>query len=53
MGVERISPPEHGYFWVYRGLAGDVIFDWQTSREHRHAAEWLGPDLEGVLQSYG
>jgi transposase len=43
----------NGYFWVYRGLTGDVIFDWQTSREHRHASEWLGPDYEGILQSDG
>lgn len=42
-----------GYFWVYRGLAGDVIFDWQTSREHRHVSDWLGPDYEGILQSDG
>jgi transposase len=43
----------NGYFWVYRGLTGDVIFDWQTSREHRHVSEWLGPDYEGILQSDG
>ena len=42
-----------GYFWVYRGLEGDVIFDWQTSREHHHATDWLGPDFEGILQSDG
>jgi len=34
---------------VYRGLTGDVIFDWQTSREHRHFAEWMGDDYEGTL----
>jgi len=42
-----------GCFWAYRGLEGDVIFDWQTSREHRHAADWLGPDFEGILQCDG
>ena len=42
-----------GYFWVYRGLTGEVIFDWQTSREHRHASDWLGPNYEGILQSDG
>jgi transposase len=42
-----------GYFWVYRGLTGEVIFDWQTSREHRHVSDWLGPEYEGVLQSDG
>ena len=42
-----------GYFWVYRGLTGEVIFDWQTSREHRHVSDWLGPDYQGILQSDG
>jgi hypothetical protein len=42
-----------GYFWVYRGLGGDVIFDWQTSREHHHVADWLGSGYEGILQSDG
>ena len=42
-----------GYFWVYRGGGEDVIFEWQTSREHRHVADWLGPHYEGVLQSDG
>jgi transposase len=53
--LDRLDPggSSRGYFWVYRGLDGDVIFDWQTSREHRHAAEWLGPDFEGILQSDG
>ncbi len=53
--LDRLHPggSSRGYFWVYRGLAGDVIFDWQTSREHRHAAEWLGPEFEGILQSDG
>lgn len=40
-----------GYYWVYRGPNGDVIFDWQTSRAHHHVADWLGPDFEGVLLS--
>lgn len=39
-----------GYYWAYRGRH-DVIFDWQTSREHCHAADWLGPAFEGVVQS--
>lgn len=42
-----------GYFWVYRGPNGDVIFDWQTSREHHHAAHWLGAHYQGILQSDG
>jgi hypothetical protein len=32
-------------------MDGDVIFDWQTSRAHHHAANWLGEDFEGVLHS--
>ena len=53
--LDKLIPggSSNGYFWVYRGLTGDVIFDWQTSREHRHASEWLGPDYEGFLQSDG
>ncbi|WP_343076061.1 IS66 family transposase [Haloferula luteola] len=42
-----------GYFWVYRGPSGDVIFDWQTSREHRHLAQWFDENFEGVLLSDG
>lgn len=51
--LDRKQPggSSQGYFWVYRGMHGDVIFDWQTSREHRHVAEWLGSDYEGVLQA--
>ncbi|GAA5484314.1 IS66 family transposase ISVsp3 [Haloferula sargassicola] len=53
--LDRIIPggSARGYFWVYRGLDGDVIFDWQTSREHHHLADWLGADFEGILQSDG
>lgn len=49
--LDRTAPggSRQGYFWVYRGLSGDVIFDWQTSREHRHFAEWMGNDYEGTL----
>jgi hypothetical protein len=47
------SGSSNGYFWVYRGLTGEVIFDWQTSREHRHASERLGPGYGGILQSAG
>lgn len=42
-----------GYFWVYRGLNGDAIFHWTTDRKHHHAADWLGPDYEGILLSDG
>ncbi len=51
--LDRNAPggSKQGYFWVYRGLTGDVIFDWRISREHRHLAEWLGEDFEGTLLS--
>jgi transposase len=53
--LDKLTPggSSTGYFWVYRGLTGDVIFNWQTSREHHHASDWLGPDYEGILQSDG
>jgi len=53
--LDKLIPggSSNGYFWVYRGLSGDVIFDWQTSREHHHASDWLGTDYEGILQSDG
>ncbi|MEO7100601.1 MAG: IS66 family transposase [Luteolibacter sp.] len=53
--LDKLTPggSSTGYFWVYRGLTGDVIFDWQTSREHHHASDWLGSDYEGILQSDG
>lgn len=51
--LDRHAPggSRQGYLWVYRGLTGDVIFDWQTSREHRHLAEWMGEDFQGILLS--
>lgn len=42
-----------GYYWVYRGLDGEVIFDWRTTREHKHLHKWLGKNFEGILQSDG
>lgn len=42
-----------GYYWVYRGRNGEVIFDWRTTREHKHLNEWLGRNFSGVLQSDG
>lgn len=53
--LDRNAPggSKQGYFWVYRGLTGDVIYDWQTSRQHRHLAEWFGEDFEGTLLSDG
>ena len=53
--LDRIAQggSSRGYFWVYRGLYGDVIFDWQTTREHRHVVDWLGNNFEGTLLSDG
>ena len=42
-----------GYYWVYRGLDGEVIFDWCTTREHKHLQKWLGKNFTGILQSDG
>lgn len=42
-----------GRFWVYKGLGGDVLFDWQLTREHHHFADWIGDAYEGVLGSDG
>ena len=46
-------PCSTGCFWAYRGVGKDVIFDWQTSRDHCLAGDWIGPDFEGVLLSDG
>lgn len=40
-----------GRFWLYKGLNGNVIFDWQLDRKHHHLTDWLGPDFEGILGS--
>lgn len=53
--LDRTHPngSRKGYYWVYRGLNGEVIFDWQTTREHKHLNNWLGKDFKGQLQSDG
>ena len=40
-----------GRFWLYKGLNGNVLFDWQLDRKHHHLFDWLGPDFEGILGS--
>ena len=40
-----------GRFWLYKGLNGNVIFDWQLGRDHHHFFDWIGDDFEGVLSS--
>jgi len=40
-----------GRFWLYKGLNGNVLFDWQLTRQHYHLFDWLGPDFEGILGS--
>ncbi len=42
-----------GRFWVYKGANGDVLFDWQLSREHHHFPDWIGEDFEGIIGSDG
>jgi hypothetical protein len=39
-----------GYLWVYRGLNGEIVFDWHTSRALGCLESFLGPDFEGTLQ---
>jgi hypothetical protein len=40
-----------GRFWLYKGLNGNVIFDWTLGRDHHHFLDWIGEDFEGVLGS--
>ena len=40
-----------GRFWLYKGLNGNVLFDWQLDRKHQHLFDWLGSDFEGILGS--
>lgn len=41
-----------GRLWVYHcPRTRLVIYDWQKTREYRHAFEWLGPEYSGRLQS--
>jgi hypothetical protein len=52
-GGRRMGLSSKGYYWVYRGLGGEVIFDWCTTREHKHLLKWLGKDFTGTSQSDG
>lgn len=40
-----------GRFWLYKGLNGNVIFDWTLGRDHQHFLDWIGPDFEGIIGS--
>ena len=53
--LDRTHPKgsRKGYYWVYRGIDGEVIYNWCTSREHQHLKKWLGKHFQGVLQSDG
>ena len=53
--LDRQAPggSSSGRFWVYKGLNGDVLFDWQLSREHHHFPDWIGYDFQGVIGSDG
>ena len=53
--LDRTHPKgsRKGYYWVYRGMGGEVIYNWCTSREHKHLKKWLGKHFQGVLQSDG
>ena len=51
--LDRTHPKgsRKGYYWVYRGMNGEVIYNWCTSREHKHLRKWLGNHFQGILQS--
>jgi len=53
--LDRDAPggSSRGRFWVYKAAGGDVLFDWQLSREHHHFTDWIGEDFEGVIGSDG
>lgn len=53
--LDRTHPKgsRKGYYWVYRGMDGEVIYNWCTSREHKHLKKWLGKHFQGVIQSDG
>ncbi|YCM44740.1 IS66 family transposase [Verrucomicrobiaceae bacterium 227] len=40
-----------GRFWLYKGLNGNVLFDWTLGRDHHHFLDWIGNDFEGILGS--
>ena len=40
-----------GYLWVMGAPGGDVVFEWKQNRAHEHAAELLGDNYQGTLQS--
>ena len=40
-----------GYLWVMGTPGGDVLFEWKPNRAHEHAAELLGENYRGTLQS--
>ena len=40
-----------GRFWLYKGLNGNVIFDWTLGRDHHYFLDWIGTEYEGILGS--
>lgn len=40
-----------GRFWLYKGLNGNVIFDWALGRDHQYFLDWIGQDFEGIIGS--
>jgi hypothetical protein len=40
-----------GRFWLYKGLNGNVIFDWALGRDHQYFLDWIGQDFDGILGS--
>ena len=48
---EKPGTTGRGRFWLYKGLNGNVIFDWQLGRDHHYFYDWIGDHFEGVLGS--
>ena len=44
---------KQGYYWVYRGSNGAVLFDWKTGRKNAHFEEFIGREFTGIIQSDG
>ena len=40
-----------GRFWLYKGLNGNVLFDWTLGRDHHYFLDWIGTEYEGILGS--
>jgi transposase len=44
---------KQGYYWVYRSINGEVLFDWSCSRNYSNVESFLGKGYKGIIQSDG